>query len=198
MIAYIRGKVADLTPAEAIIETAGVGYLLAISLNTYSAIQGKEEAKLFVYESIREDAYQLFGFATKQERMLFEELVAISGVGGQTARTILSAFTPAEFVGALQSEDIRALKAVKGIGPKAAGRIIVELKDKVLALAGELPAAGNASATVVNSPIANEATGALTTLGFPPAIVHKTVRAILKDDASLSVEQVIKKALKML
>lgn len=198
MIAYIRGKVADLTPAEAIIETAGVGYLLAISLNTYSAIQGKEEAKLFVYESIREDAYQLFGFATKQERMLFEELVAISGVGGQTARTILSAFTPAEFVGALQSEDIRALKAVKGIGPKAAGRIIVELKDKVLALAGELPAAGNASATVVNSPIANEASGALTTLGFPPAIVHKTVRAILKDDASLSVEQVIKKALKML
>lgn len=198
MIAYIRGKVAELTPAEAIIETAGVGYLLAISLNTYSAIQGKEEAKLFVYESIREDAYQLFGFATKQERMLFEELVAISGVGGQTARTILSAFTPAEFVGALQSEDIRALKAVKGIGPKAAGRIIVELKDKVLALAGELPAAGNASATVVNSPIANEATGALTTLGFPPAIVHKTVRAILKDDASLSVEQVIKKALKML
>lgn len=198
MIAYIRGKVADLTPAEAIIETAGVGYLLAISLNTYSAIQGKEEAKLFVYESIREDAYQLFGFATKQERMLFEELVAISGVGGQTARTILSAFTPAEFVGALQSEDIRALKAVKGIGPKAAGRIIVELKDKVLALAGELPAAGNASATVANSPIANEATGALTTLGFPPAIVHKTVQAILKDDASLSVEQVIKKALKML
>lgn len=198
MIAYIRGKVADLTPAEAIIETAGVGYLLAISLNTYSAIQGKEEAKLFVYESIREDAYQLFGFATKQERMLFEELVAISGVGGQTARTILSAFTPAEFVGALQSEDIRALKAVKGIGPKAAGRIIVELKDKVLALAGELPAAGNASATVVNSPIANEASGALTTLGFPPAIVHKTVQAILKDDASLSVEQVIKKALKML
>lgn len=198
MIAYIRGKVADLTPAEAIIETAGVGYLLAISLNTYSAIQGKEEAKLFVYESIREDAYQLFGFATKQERMLFEELVAISGVGGQTARTILSAFTPAEFVGALQSEDIRALKAVKGIGPKAAGRIIVELKDKVLALAGELPAAGNVSATVVNSPIANEATGALTTLGFPPAIVHKTVQAILKDDASLSVEQVIKKALKML
>lgn len=198
MIAYIRGKVAELTPAEAIIETAGVGYLLAISLNTYSAIQGKEEAKLFVYESIREDAYQLFGFATKQERMLFEELVAISGVGGQTARTILSAFTPAEFVGALQSEDIRALKAVKGIGPKAAGRIIVELKDKVLALAGELPAAGNASATAVNSPIANEATGALTTLGFPPAIVHKTVQAILKDDASLSVEQVIKKALKML
>lgn len=198
MIAYIRGKVAELTPAEAIIETAGVGYLLAISLNTYSAIQGKEEAKLFVYESIREDAYQLFGFATKQERMLFEELVAISGVGGQTARTILSAFTPAEFVGALQSEDIRALKAVKGIGPKAAGRIIVELKDKVLALAGELPAAGNTSATVVNSPIANEATGALTTLGFPPAIVHKTVQAILKDDASLSVEQVIKKALKML
>lgn len=198
MIAYIRGKVADLTPAEAVIETAGVGYLLAISLNTYSAIQGKEEAKLFVYESIREDAYQLFGFATKQERMLFEELVAISGVGGQTARTILSAFTPAEFVGALQSEDIRALKAVKGIGPKAAGRIIVELKDKVLALAGELPAAGSASATVVNSPIANEASGALTTLGFPPAIVHKTVQAILKDDASLSVEQVIKKALKML
>ncbi|MBR1593748.1 MAG: Holliday junction branch migration protein RuvA [Alloprevotella sp.] len=198
MIEYIRGELAELTPTEATIEAAGVGYLLGISLNTYSALQGKREAKLFAYESIREDAYQLFGFATKQERELFTLLVGISGVGGQTARTILSAFTPTELVGAIQGEDVRALKAVKGIGPKAAQRIIVELKDKVLSLVGEVPAGGGATAAAPVSAAQGEATGALTTLGFPPAIVHKTVTAILKDDPTLSVEQVIKKALKML
>ena len=96
MIDYIRGELAELTPTEATIEAAGVGYLLCISLNTYTALQGKKEAKLYVYESIREDAYQLFGFASRQERKLFEELLSVSGIGGQTARTILSAFSPSE------------------------------------------------------------------------------------------------------
>lgn len=197
MIAYVRGLVADLTPAEVTIEAGGVGYLLSISLNTYTALQGKQEGKLYVYESIREDAYQLFGFASRQERTLFEELIGVSGIGGQTARTILSALTPSELLQAIAAEDVRSLKAVKGIGPKAAQRIIVELKDRVLALMGDMPS-GQAQATVPASPVATEATGALATLGFPPAAVHKVVTAILKDNPALEVEQVIKQALKML
>lgn len=197
MIAYVRGLVADLTPAEVTIEAGGVGYLLSISLNTYTALQGKQEGKLYVYESIREDAYQLYGFASRQERTLFEELIGVSGIGGQTARTILSALTPSELLQAIAAEDVRSLKAVKGIGPKAAQRIIVELKDRVLALMGDMPS-GQAQATVPASPVATEATGALATLGFPPAAVHKVVTAILKDNPALEVEQVIKQALKML
>lgn len=197
MIAYVRGLVADLTPAEVTIEAGGVGYLLSISLNTYTALQGKQEGKLYVYESIREDAYQLYGFASRQERTLFEELIGVSGIGGQTARTILSALTPSELLQAIAAEDVRSLKAVKGIGPKAAQRIIVELKDRVLALMGDMPS-GQAQATVPTSPVATEATGALATLGFPPAAVHKVVTAILKDNPALEVEQVIKHALKML
>lgn len=197
MIAYVRGLVADLTPAEVTIEAGGVGYLLSISLNTYTALQGKQEGKLYVYESIREDAYQLYGFASRQERTLFEELIGVSGIGGQTARTILSALTPSELLQAIAAEDVRSLKAVKGIGPKAAQRIIVELKDRVLALMGDMPS-GQAQATVPASPVATEATGALATLGFPPAAAHKVVTAILKDNPALEVEQVIKQALKML
>lgn len=197
MIAYVRGIIADLTPAEVTIEAGGVGYLLSISLNTYTALQGKQEGKLYVYESIREDAYQLYGFASRQERTLFQELIAVSGVGGQTARTVLSALTPSELLQAIASEDVRTLKAVKGIGPKAAQRIIVELKDRVLALMGDVQA-GESPKAAVNSPIASEATGALATLGFPPAAVNKVVTAILKDNPALEVEQVIKQALKML
>ena len=189
MIDYIRGELAELTPTEATIEAAGVGYLLCISLNTYTALQGKKEAKLYVYESIREDAYQ--------ERKLFEELLSVSGIGGQTARTILSAFSPSELLQTIGSEDVRALKAVKGIGPKAAQRIIVELKDRVLALMGDVQATAGQK-VAVSSPVASEATGALATLGFPPAAVHKVVTAILKDNPDLEVEQVIKQALKML
>ena len=197
MIDYIRGELAELTPTEATIEAAGVGYLLCISLNTYTALQGKKEAKLYAYESIREDAYQLFGFASRQERKLFEELLSVSGIGGQTARTILPAFSPSELLQTIGSEDVRALKAVKGIGPKAAQRIIVELKDRVLALMGDVQATAGQK-VAVSSPVASEATGALATLGFPPAAVHKVVTAILKDNPDLEVEQVIKQALKML
>ena len=201
MIEYIRGIVDELTPTQAIIEAkSGVGYALSISLNTYTAIQNKNEVRLFVYEVIREDAYLLFGFATRTERELFELLISISGVGGQTARMILSAFTPADLANIVQSEDVRSLKSVKGIGPKAAQRIIVELKDKMANFMGS----GTASQTAeganipVSSPVVDEAVQALAVLGFSPAPTQKVVMQIVKDDPSIPVEGIIKKALKML
>lgn len=199
MIEYITGKIDSLQPTEVIIEAAGVGYQLYISLNTYTALQGKGEAKLFVYEVLREDAHTLFGFAVKSERELFTLLLSISGIGGQTARMLLSAFTPGELVNLILTEDVKMIKSVKGIGPKAAQRIVVELKDKVASLQSNDAGVTSPNAgTVVMSEAAKEAIGALGTLGFPPAAVQKTVQAIFKDDASASVEAIIKQALKML
>ncbi len=201
MIEYIRGIVDELTPTQAIIEAkSGVGYELSISLNTYTAIQNKNEVRLFVYEVIREDAYLLFGFATRTERELFELLISISGVGGQTARMILSAFTPADLANIVQSEDVRSLKSVKGIGPKAAQRIIVELKDKMANFMGSGTASQTAKGAnvTVSSPVVDEAVQALAVLGFSPAPTQKVVMQIVKDDPSIPVEGIIKKALKML
>lgn len=201
MIEYIRGIVDELTPTQAIIEAkSGVGYALSISLNTYTAIQNKNEVRLFVYEVIREDAYLLFGFATRIERELFELLIGISGVGGQTARMLLSAFTPADLANIVQSEDVRSLKSVKGIGPKAAQRIIVELKDKMTNFMGTSNATNAADGTHVQvaSPVVDEAVQALAVLGFSPAPTQKVVMQIVKDDPSIPVEVIIKKALKML
>lgn len=201
MIEYIRGIVDELTPTQAIIEAkSGVGYALSISLNTYTAIQNKNEVRLFVYEVIREDAYLLFGFATRIERELFELLIGISGVGGQTARMVLSAFTPADLANIVQSEDVRSLKSVKGIGPKAAQRIIVELKDKMTNFMGTGNAANAADGINVQvaSPVVDEAVQALAVLGFSPAPTQKVVMQIVKEDPSIPVEVIIKKALKML
>lgn len=199
MIEYIRGKVDELTPTQAVIEAGGVGYALCISLNTYTAIQGKSEFKLYVYEAIREDAYQLYGFATKLERELFVLLISVSGIGGQTARMVLSAFTPVDLAGIVQTGDERTLKSVKGIGPKAAQRIIVELRDKMQLFASMQPADGsNAAAAVVRSPVVDEAVQALTVLGFSPAPAQKVVMQLVKESPDLTVETIIKKALKML
>lgn len=196
MIDYIRGSVETLTPTEAIVEAAGVGYQLYISLFTYEAVRGKGETKLFVYEALREDAHQLFGFATRQERELFVLLISVSGVGPQTARMMLSAFSPEELAATIQAEDARMLKSVKGVGPKAAQRIIVELRDKVAALQGS--AGSTKGMAAAQAEAAKEATSALTTLGFAPAQVQKVVAAILKDKPGASPEMVIKLALKML
>ena len=137
MIAYIKGIIGELTPTEVVIEAAGVGYGLTISLNTFANLQGKETAKVYVKEVIREDAHDLYGFSSKQERTLFEALTSVNGIGGQTARMVLSAFTPAELAEVIQSEQTAMLKSVKGIGPKAAARIVLDLRDKVGALLGE-------------------------------------------------------------
>jgi Holliday junction DNA helicase RuvA len=201
MITYIRGIVDELSPTQATIEAHGVGYLLNISLNTYTALQGKSEARLFVYESIREDAWTLFGFATKQERELFLMLISVSGVGGNTARTMLSSFTAPELAGLIMDGNEKMLKTVKGLGAKTAQRVIVELHDKVtsLGIGVSMPSDSEANAPAIqNSEVYNEAFEALKMLGFPPAPVAKTVKAILKDEPSAPVEKVIKLALKML
>lgn len=199
MIEYVRGGIAELTPATAVIDCNGVGYALGISLNTYAAIQGKKECKLYVYEAIREDAYLLYGFADKQERELFLLLISVSGIGGNTARMILSALSPAELVNAISTENATLLKSVKGIGLKTAQRVIVDLKDKIKT--GSVAAAAGgvaASLPAANAQVQEEAIAALTMLGFAQAPSQKVVLAILKEDPAAPVEQVIKLALKQL
>lgn len=198
MIEYIKGELAEITPAMAVVDCNGVGYGVNVSLNTYSAIQGKKEVKLFVYEAIREDAYVLYGFATKQERELFLMLITVSGIGGNTARMILSALSPSELCNVISSGNEKLLKTVKGIGLKTAQRIIVELKDKIALMGGEPSSALPLPVTAVHSEVYEEAIAALTMLGFAPAPSQKVVSAILKEEPSAAVEQVIKLALKRL
>lgn len=203
MIEYIKGELAELTPAQAIVEAYGVGYALNISLNTYENIQGKKDVKLYVHESLvtggRDDSYTFFGFATKQERDLYRLLITVSGVGANTARMILSAAPPAELAGAISSGNERLLKGVKGIGLKTAQRIIIDLKDKILSLGiAQEVSAGSAADSTIPSDVRDEAVAALTMLGFSPAPTAKVVTAILTDDPSLPVEQVVKLALKQI
>lgn len=202
MIDYIKGELAELTPVQAVIEAAGVGYALNISLNTYTAIQGKKGVKLFVHESLvtggRDDSYTFFGFASKQERDLYRLLISVSGVGANTARMILSAASPADLSNAIASGNERLLKGVKGIGLKTAQRIIVDLKDKVVALgiAQEVTMGEGGSTVAVNNEVMDEAVSALTMLGFSPAPSAKVVKALLEENAAMPVEQVVKEALK--
>lgn len=202
MLHHVKGYVDELTPTEAVIEAAGVGYQMTISLNTFSALQGKESAKLFVREVIREDTHDLFGFYSKQERTLFDALISVNGIGGQTARMILSAFTPAELADVIQSEQVSMLKSVKGIGPKAAARIVLDLKDKIgqMLAGGEIDVATSKGGGIsaADKRTAEEAINALTVLGFQPAVVRKTIAAILKEQPGLPVQQLIKMGLKLI
>ena len=206
MIEYIKGELTDLSPAVAVVEAGGVGYGLNISLVTYAAIQEKKEVKLYVHEQLvtggRDDSYTLYGFVTKEERKLYRLLLSVNGVGANTARLILSALSPSELCNAIVSGDERLLKAVKGIGPKAAQRIILELKDKIVqsGITDELQVAAgsNEQVTTVNKEVRDEAIGALTMLGFSPAPTAKVVNEILRQSPDLAVEQVVKQALKMI
>ena len=199
MIEYIKGELTELTPALATVEAAGVGYGLNISLNTYSAIQGKKNVKLYVYESIREDAHLLYGFVSKKEREMFELLISVSGVGPNTARMMLSSMSVAELCNAISTGNERLVKGIKGIGKMTAQRIIVDLRDKIVALgiAEEIPAGGTMAAPV-NNAVKDEAVSALTMLGFAPAPTQKVVVAILTEQPDLPVEQVVKLALKQI
>ncbi len=199
MINYIKGELTELTPALATVEAAGVGYALNISLNTYSAIQGKKEVKLYAYESIREDAYVLYGFVNKKEREMFELLITVSGVGPNTARMMLSSMSVQELCTAISTGNERIVKGIKGIGKMTAQRIIVDLRDKIVALgiADEIPAGGTMAAPV-NNAVKDEAVAALTMLGFSPAPTQKVVVAILKEQPDAPVEQVVKLALKQI
>lgn len=201
MIEYIRGGLAELSPATAVIDCNGLGYAVNISLNTYAAIQGKKECKLYIYEAIREDAYILYGFADKQERELFLLLISVSGIGGNTARMILSALSPAELVNVISTENANLLKTVKGIGLKTAQRVIVDLKDKIktgAASAGNTIGSLSGMLSAANAQVQEEAIAALTMLGFAQAPSQKVVLAILKEEPDAPVEQVIKLALKRL
>lgn len=197
MYEYISGKLASITPANAVIDCCGVGYLLDITLNTYSAIQEKAEVRLWVHEVIREDAHLLYGFFTLQERSLFRLLLGVNGVGAATARMMLSSLSVEELTQAIATGDARTVQRVKGVGAKTAGRIVLELQDKVSDTAGQRTAAGINTAT--HSPAISvkkdETVSALVMLGFPKPAAEKVVNAL---DGRLTVEEMIKEALKRL
>lgn len=203
MIEYIKGQLAELNPTMAVIEAAGVGYAINIALPTYSTLVGKEnqDTKLYISEIIREDTHDLFGFPTTGERALFVLLLTVSGIGANTARMIMSAFSAAEIRQIIATGNAKALSQVKGLGPKTAQRVIVDLKDKVLKIdlgsdPTELPMEDNFGS--VDSEVKTEALSALTMLGFQAAASGKVVDKILKDNPAFGVEQVIRHALKML
>ena len=193
MYEYIKGSVAEVAPAYAVIDAGGVGYYLHISLETYAAIEHDTETKLYVHYVVREDAQLLYGFSTKAERELFRLLISVSGVGGNTARMILSTYSPRELQGIITAGNAVLLKNVKGLGLKTAQKIIVELSGKLVALgadAGEaLPAVGGNF---------DEALAALVMLGFARAAAEKVLRGVMRELPRASVEELIRAALKRL
>ena len=204
MIEYIKGALTEVTPAQAVVETGGIGYLLNISLNTYTAIQEKKDVKLYVHEVLmtggRDDSMTLYGFATKQEREIYRMLITVSGVGSNTARMILSATRATELVNIISAGNERGLKSVKGVGLKTAQRIIVDLRDKMASngMIQDITMQGTVAQAAVNNEVRDEAVGALTMLGFSPAPSAKVVTEILQQNPAMPVEQVIKQALKLI
>jgi Holliday junction DNA helicase RuvA len=195
MLDYIKGEIIELTPASVVIEAGGLGYIIHISVNTYSVLSELKECKLFVYEAIREDAHQLFGFMDKRERELFLLLISVSGVGANTARMVLSSLAVYELEGIISSGNTSALKTVKGIGSKTAERIIIDLKDKIKPR--DFPVE-NATSHHISSETAKEAIAALVMLGFNQPASQKVVNKIVKENPAFAVEQIIKNALKTL
>jgi len=196
MIEFIQGKIVELTPTQAVILTqGGVAYSLSISVYTYSALQGKDEARLYTYEAIREDAWILFGFSDKQERELFLMLISVPGIGGASAKMIQSSFSPSELVEIISSGNDGLLKKVKGIGAKTAQRIIVDLKDRMVKERGSETSVTQ-SLEVQTGRIADEAVTALTTLGFQQSASQKVVTAIMKEKPEISIETLIRESLK--
>ncbi len=196
MYEFISGRLAELTPAYAVVEAGGVGYYLNISLRTFSEIEGLSEAKLYVHFVVREDAQLFYGFSTATERELFRRLISVSGVGGGTARMVLSTFSPAELANIISSENAVLLKNVKGLGLKTAEKIIVELRDKMSDIALETGAVGRGAPAIDTTH--SEAMAALGMLGFSRAASDKVVRAVMQEQPELSVEEVIRQSLKRL
>lgn len=196
MLEFIKGEIVELNPTSVVVATGGLGYIAQVSLYTYSALSGRKEATIYVYESIREDAHVLFGFTDKRERELFLLLISVSGVGANTARMILSSLNPAELEVTISSGNANVLKTVKGIGAKTAERIIIDLKDKVKLTEGDTARQHTLSPTT--SPLGSEAVAALVMLGFNQAASQKVVNRAVKENPEATVEQIIKIALKML
>lgn len=197
MIEYLKGEVTELEPTKAIIECAGVGYECNISVFTYDKLRTGQVFKLFIDESIREDAHLLYGFISKQERAIYRLLISVSGVGPNTARCIQSSLSPDELVAIIASGNDRQLKNVKGIGSKTAQRIIVDLKDKIGNL-GIAPATAESSAIVAQNENGDEAIQALVALGYPFANANKAITQLLAKDPSMSVQALIKAGLHMM
>lgn len=198
MIEYIKGSIEALTPTYAVIETpAGVGYMLNITLPTFTALEGRPSARLWVHEAIREDAWTLFGFLTERERELFRQLIGVSGVGANTARMILSAIPAEELAVVIASGNVAPLKGVKGIGSKTAQRIIVDLKDKINTVDDTLLIQATA-AQAASSEVQEEALAALVMLGFPRQQSLKALNKIFQSTPAIKVEAAIKQALSMM
>ena len=193
MFEYLKGKVAESSPAHVVVDVNGIGYFVNISLNTYSQIEGKSEIKIFIHENIREDAFNLYGFMDNAERTLFRQLISVSGIGSNTARMMLSSLAPDEIANAILTGNVNQLKAIKGIGAKTAQRVIVDLKDKL----GKTSLDAKIFASVDNT-IRDEALSALVMLGFTKNSAQKAVDKILTGSPDEKVESVIKQALKML
>ena len=199
MYEYITGQIAEATPTYAVIEAGGVGYFINISLKTYSDIEQAQQARLFVHFIVREDQQTLFGFSTKLERELFRQLISVSGVGGNTARMILSTYSSHELQNIIATENAVLLKNVKGLGLKTAQKIIVELSGKMIELgASEMMTPSIKGTTSQNSEIYNEALAALAMLGFQKAASEKALKAIFKDSPDIAVEDAVRAALKRL
>ena len=194
MFEYIHGKITGLTPANAVIEAGSVGYFIHISLNTYSLVNGKDQTKLYLHQVVREDAHLLYGFAELAERELFRLLISVNGIGSSTALMMLSSLNPEEIRSAILEENVNLLKSVKGIGAKTAQRVIIDLKDKL----GKVPASDQILISPQNNTIRDEALSALVMLGFARKNIEKEIDKILQANSNLTVEQVIKMALKSL
>jgi Holliday junction DNA helicase RuvA len=193
MYEFIKGIVADLNPASIVVEAGAVGYFINISLNTYSKLNGKKEVKVLLHQAVREDAHILYGFADKNERDLFRNLISVNGVGANTAIMMLSSLNSEEIVAAITTENVSVLKAVKGIGVKTAQRIIIDLKDKL----GKISET-NQILLMPDNTIRNESLSALVMLGFTRKEAEKAVSKILQEQPGATVESVIKQALKRL
>ena len=194
MYEYISGSLTELSPTYAVVEAAGVGYYINISLQTFSAIEGAESVRLYVHFIVREDAQILYGFATRQERELFRLLISVSGVGGNTARMILSTYSTSELRNIISTANAVLLKNVKGLGLKTAQKIIVELSGKMVDLGLEAKAVK--SAGEVDNEVFNETVAALVMLGFQKGASEKVVKALLKEDSNIQVEDAVRLALR--
>lgn len=196
MIDYIKGTIVDLTPAELILENNGIGYRILISLQTYQVLENKKEATVYIYHYLREDMELYYGFATKDERELFELLISVSGIGVNSARMMLSSLSAEEIRHAILSEDIARIKSIKGIGLKSAQRMVLELKDKIVK--GEGSDSSELFGGSSRNEVVEEATRALIMLGFTKQAVTKAIQAVLKAKPDAKVEQIIKSALQMM
>ncbi len=194
MYEYISGKVAGINPAWAVVEANGIGYMLQITLNTYSAIAEAQQVKLFTHLAIREDAHVLYGFFDQEERMVFQLLLSVSGVGAGTARMILSSLSTRETIEAIARGNVQMLQRIKGIGAKTAQRIVVDLRDKVGKAASNLP---EKSPEMYNRAW-EEALSALLVLGFQRSVAEKAVANLLRNDPEMAVDKLIREALRQL